>query len=86
VQEFISEFSEGLQTAVQGVVQSTEVPDKMLLYGAVVAVGCDSPSEVAVTAGDSGLQINALKVANPKPECFAPMTTVALVLVPASAV
>jgi hypothetical protein len=87
VQEFTAQFtSEAMTTRVQDAVDKAAVSDDMLLYGAVVAVGCDSPGDVSVTAGDQGLVITADKVPSPKPECFAPMTTVALVLVPASAV
>jgi hypothetical protein len=86
VQEFVAPFSEALQAEVQQAVAATAVPDDQQLYGAVVAVGCDAPDQVQVAASDSGLQVVAQKVPAPKPECFAPMTTVALVLVPASAV
>ncbi len=87
VQEFNAQFeTDTLPTRVQNVVNKTEVPDDMVLYGAVVAIGCDSPTDVSVVAGDSGLVIIADKVPSPMIECFAPMTTVALVLVPASAV
>jgi len=87
VQEFAAQFeTEAMATRLQDAVDKTDVPDDMLLYGAIVAIGCDSPSDVHVTSTDQGLVITAQKVASPMPECFAPMTTVALVLVPASAV
>ena len=87
VQEFAAQFeTEAMTTRLQEAVDKTDVPDDMMLYGAIVAVGCDSPDDVHVTSTDQGLVINAQKVASPMPECFAPMTTVALVLVPSSAV
>jgi hypothetical protein len=87
VQEFNSQFeTDAMKAKVQDAVRSTDVPDGMLLYGAVVAVGCDAPTEVSVTTDDSGVVIMAQKVPSPMQECFAPMTTVALVLVPTSAV
>ena len=87
VQQFNAQFeADPLPTKVQDAVAETDVPDGMLLYGAVVAIGCDSPTDVSVSTGDSGLVITAHKVPSPMPECFAPMTTVALVLVPAAAV
>jgi len=87
VQEFTAQFeAEVLPAQVQDAVAQTEVPDGMLLYGAVVAIGCDVPTEVSVVAGDSGLVITADKVPSPQIECFAAMTSVALVLVPAAAV
>ena len=64
-------------------VAETDVPDGRPLYGAVVSIGCDSPTDVTVTSADAGLVITAGKVPSPMPECFAPMTTVALVVAPA---
>jgi hypothetical protein len=87
VQAFTAQFeTDAMKARVQEEVQKVDVPDGMVLYGAVVAIGCDAPDKVAVTRTDAGLVITALKVASPLQECFAPMTTVALVLVPASAV
>ncbi len=87
VQEFTSQFeTDTITTRIQDAVDRAEITEDMLLYGAVVSIGCDSPTDVHVTSGDQGLVITAQKVPSPLPECFAPMTTVALVLVPASAV
>jgi hypothetical protein len=87
VQAFNQQFeTDAMPTRVQDAVAATEVPDDMLLYGAVVSIGCDAPTDVTVTDSDSGLVITAMKVPHPQEECFAAMTTVALVLVPASAV
>ncbi len=87
VQQFISQFkTEAMATQVQEAVQSTQVPNDKLLYGAVVALGCDAPTDVEVISTGSGLQITAVKVPSPQIECFAAMTTVALVLVTASAI
>ncbi len=81
VQEFVSQFeSDDMAAQVQAAVANTEVPDGQALYAAVVAIGCDSPTDVSVTDTGSGLAITAVKVPSPLPECFAPMTTVALVL------
>jgi hypothetical protein len=87
VQEFTAQFeTDAMTTRLQNAVDKADVPDDMLLYGAIVSIGCDSPTDVSVTVGDQGLVISAQKVPSPMQECFAPMTTVALVLVPASAV
>ena len=87
VQQFNAQFeTDPLPTKVQNTVAETDVPEGMLLYGAVVSIGCDSPTNVSVAKGDAGLVITAHKLPTPMPECFAPMTTVALVLVPAAAV
>ena len=86
VQAFNQQFeTDAMPTKVEDAVAATDVPDGMLLYGAVVAVGCDAPTDVYVTDSDAGVVIVAKKVPSPMQECFAPMTTVALVLVPASA-
>jgi hypothetical protein len=87
VQAFTAQFeSDALRVRVQDEVHNTDVPDDMLLYGAVVAIGCDAPTAVDVSVDSAGVTVSAQKVPSPKLECFAPMTTVALVLVPASAV
>ena len=82
VDEFVAQFtSDDLSHQVEAAVASTDVPDGMELYGAVVAIGCDSPDEVTVDVSDAGVTITAVKVPAPKVECFAATTTVALVLV-----
>lgn len=78
--------SDDMTQQVEDAVAGADVPDGQALYAAVIAVGCDAPGEVTVTGAGPDLVITAVKVARPLPECFAPMTTVALVLVPASAV
>jgi hypothetical protein len=86
VQAFTSQFTAGdLGAQVEDAVAQTDVADDEVLYGAVVAIGCDSPDQVTVTQDETGVVVTAVKVASPLPECLAPMTTVALVLVPASA-
>jgi hypothetical protein len=89
--EAVAAFNQQFETdampaRVQDAVAATEVPEDMLLYGAVVSIGCDTPTDVTVTDSGSGLVVTAEAVPSPMQECFAPMTTVALVLVPASAV
>lgn len=51
------------------------------LYAAVVSVGCDVPSGVTVVEAGDGYEIVPDKVPDPLPECFAPVTTVAVVAV-----
>ncbi len=53
------------------------------VYGAVVAVGCDVPPGVSVAADGDGWRITPEAVTSPRGECYAPVTTVALVRVPA---
>lgn len=54
-----------------------------LVYGAVVAVGCDRPPGADVALDASGnVTITPRPVASPLPECLAPVTTVAVAAVP----
>jgi hypothetical protein len=86
VQSFVAQFTgSDLGAQVEQTVAQTDVPAGQQLYGAVVAVGCDAPDQVLVTTSGSDVVVTAVKVPSPKSECFAPMTTVALVLVPTSA-
>lgn len=47
-------------------------------YVAVASVGCDVPPVEARTTADGGYAVVLGKVADPIPECFAPVTTVAV--------
>lgn len=54
-----------------------------LVFGAVVALGCDVPPGAEVSLDANGdVQLTAEEVASPRPECLAPVTTVALATVP----
>ena len=72
--------SDDMVQQIQHAVAGVDVPDGQALYAAVVAIGCDSPTDVTVRDVGAGLVITAGKVPSPMQECFAPMTTVALVL------
>jgi hypothetical protein len=86
VQSFVGQFTgEDLGAQVEDEVAKADVPSGHELYGAVVAIGCDAPDDVTVARSGSDVVITAVKVPSPKSECFAPMTTVALVLVPTAA-
>lgn len=85
-EEFAAAFEEPLRSDVVQAVADAEVPEGMRLYGAVVAVGCEVPQTVEVTLGDGGLQVFTTEKPDPQVQCFAAMTTVALVLVPTSVV
>lgn len=50
------------------------------LYAQVVAVGCDVPRGASASVGRT-VVVRAEPIASPRPECFAPVTTVALVRV-----
>ena len=84
VSAFTDQFrSPGLGRQVAKAVRRADVPPGRALLGAVVAVGCDVPPGVRVEDSGAGPEITALPVGSPKQECFAPVTTVAVVSVPA---
>jgi hypothetical protein len=86
VQAFVAQFTGGdLADQVQDAVAGVDAADREQLYGAVVAIGCDAPTDVTVFSSPSGVSIQPVTVPSPKSECFAPMTSVALVLVPTAA-
>ncbi|WP_323793707.1 hypothetical protein [Nocardioides sp.] len=51
------------------------------LWAAIVSVGCDVPPGVFVEEGEAGYLVTPLKVKDPLQECFAAVTTVALVAI-----
>ncbi len=83
VREFSQQFRAG---ALYGrILASVEQAEKSgyLVFGAVVAVGCDRPPGADVMLDANGdVQIVAHEVASPLPECLAPVTTVAIATVP----
>ncbi len=64
-------------------VASATVPDGYTVMGAVVSIGCDVPPSVTVTQAPDGWIITPNKVPSPLQECFAPVTSVAVVAIPA---
>ncbi|WP_148615556.1 hypothetical protein [Nocardioides rubriscoriae] len=82
VDAFTAAFSEQLAGDVRAAVEAHPPQDGQALYGAVVGFGCDTPPGVVVdAAADGGYEINGLKVADPMLECFAPVTSVAVVTI-----
>jgi len=77
--------SPGVDERLRAAYDATRVPEGSVLYAVVVAVGCDAPTDVTVEEGPDGLEVAAVPVAAAQRECFAPMTTVALLEVPAQA-
>jgi hypothetical protein len=71
-----------MTAALTEVVDSAEVPDGSTLWAAVVARGCDAPDEVEVVRSADGVQVTPVAVADRGVQCLAPMTSVAVVLVP----
>lgn len=80
--DFTEQFtSDSFGSEVAAKAAGAAVPDGQALIGAVVSIGCDVPPGVSVTDPGDGLAIVPMKVVDPLQECFAPVTTVALVLV-----
>ncbi|MCW2852848.1 MAG: hypothetical protein JWM84_2512 [Nocardioides sp.] len=67
---------------VRAAIRAHTLPDGHSYGVAVVALGCDVPPDVHVTKEDGAWTVTPAKVPSPLPECFAPVTTVAVVDVP----
>jgi len=81
--EFVAQFAgTGMDRKIAQAVASAAVPSGFALMGAVVSIGCDVPPGVSVTMSPDGYVITAQQVVSPMQECFAPVTTVAIVAVP----
>jgi hypothetical protein len=70
-----------LQGEIVDAVAGAEVPDGQQLAAAVVAIGCEVPTKVIGSGELDDITLRAV-VPSPTKECFAPITTVALVLIP----
>jgi len=83
VQRFASQFR---VPALAGRISQTAdraAKSGYLVYGAVVAVGCDRPPGADVSLDDDGqVLITPREVPSPLPECLAAVTTVAIATVP----
>ena len=64
-------------------VAKTDVPSGRQLVAAVVAIGCQVPVDVEVTHTSRGVLVEGVASGKSPEECFAAMTSVALVLVTA---
>ena len=83
-QEFTAQFQRaGLDEKIAKAVAGATVPEGYTVMGAVVAIGCDVPPDVSVEQGPDGWVVTPHKVPSPLQECFAPVTSVAIVAVPA---
>jgi hypothetical protein len=85
VDAFVEQFKfPGFGRQIARKVAATTIPEGQVLIGAVVSIGCDVPPGVEVAGEPGSWTITPLKVADPLPECLAPVTSVAIVAVPAS--
>ena len=82
LQGFAGQFEDDrMLTRLTQVLDGLEVPDDKAAYAAVVAIGCEVPPEVTVSRTDTQLVIADADLTPEQSECFAPMTSVAVVLV-----
>jgi hypothetical protein len=80
---FVEQFENGgFRDEVTAEVQGHEPRDGYVVSAAVVAIGCDVPPGVTVVETEESYTVQADKVADPLKECFAPVTSVAVVEVP----
>ena len=86
VKEYAGRFrSDAMGAKVTRAAAQIEVPEGQHLVAAIVAVGCDVPPGVKVTGSGADAVLTPEPVPTPMSECLAPVTTVALAVVPESA-
>jgi len=82
VREYADQFrNDRLQGGIVAAAEKAEVPEGSRLAAAVVAVGCEVPARVVGTGTGADVAVHAV-LPSPTKKCFAPITTVALVLLP----
>ena len=79
---FVVDFSDDLAAEVLTALTEALTGRGDQVHAAVVGVSCDVPPGVAVSQSTAGYEIVGLKVAVPTPECYAPVTSVAVVAIP----
>ncbi len=84
--EFTADLSDGFAGEVAEAAAALEAGGDEELAAQVVAVGCDEPTSVRARRTPEGaVVLEAAQVPSPGRQCFAPMTTVAVVVLEAGA-
>ena len=83
VDRFVAALEGPLAGKLRAAITESGGPDARL-FAQVVAVGCDVPPAATASVGEQ-VVASPEPVPSPRQECFAPVTTVALVRVPAPA-
>jgi hypothetical protein len=83
VERYAGRFRGSMTAKIEHAAAGIDVPDGYRLVAGVVAVGCDVPPSVAVVGAGGDVEFVPAKVASPRQECLAPVTTIALAAVPA---
>lgn len=83
VEAFSEQFrNPAIERRLTRLVTQADLMPGRALAAAVVSIGCASPTDVTVTTDGTRLLVEAVPPDSSPAECFAPMTTVALVSVP----
>ena len=86
IADFSEQFDDDrMRASISTALVERGVPDGRTVVGAVVAIGCEAPTEVEVLSGPDGVEITAAPVKTDQ-QCLVPVTTVALVAVDSSLV
>ena len=85
VAAYAGRFRGSLPADLEAAARRAEPAGDQVLVAAVVDVGCEPPTEIHARMVAGTLTVTATPVVSKK-ECFAPVTSVALLLVPAAAV
>ena len=81
---FLQQFKRGsLHEKITAAIGAATIPDGYTVWAAVVAIGCDVPTGVEASPNGDGWVMDPQMPRQTMQECFAPMTSVALVAVPA---
>lgn len=81
VDGFVAQFTgDGLASEVRAAYAGAGLPEGRVLVAAVVALGCEPPTEVVVETAGDGVRISAVPVKSDR-QCLVAVTTVALVAV-----
>lgn len=81
VDAFLSDIDARLAADVRSAVEAVQVPADSTLFGAVVSVGCDTPTAVTWVTTFDGIEVTPT-VPKAGVQCLVPVTSVALFLVP----
>lgn len=81
VDAFLATTDARLAADVRSAVKQVQVPAGSTLFGAVVSVGCDTPTAVDWVTTFDGIEV-AAQVPKSGVQCLVPVTSVALFLVP----
>ncbi len=83
-QVFLGQFERGgLQEKIEAAIEAAAIPEGYAVWAAVVWIGCDVPTDVTATPSGDGWVLDPKLPTKTMQECFAPVTSVALVAAPA---